>query len=375
MFFFSGGLLPLGLANMLSSTKSVSGTPSSNKRRHRPSRPSTVAHSHLFLTRALSNRRLRTKRKIPGLLVGDPKQNGVRASSSGLAQDKAEPRELRSLVGTEWQLSYVTPLFRFCYTQLKSYARQLAAFVASETAAVAAADLAVNFSVVRGLAGTDWDAEAVFIQISAGGDKSAWSGWLACVNGYPDYLRSLPPDFVCLPLLAGRGLEPLGVAVRSWLSRTFDCSAAPLEMSHAVLQWLMALWVDAWDGRRRQQRQPSRELVAIWTLPAEPPLRVRMSVDSRDAGELWSSVRDPEALREGSPEGEIGWEEVSRFTKGLGGHFYRHFKVDLSAGNLARVATEAGAATREGRLKIHDMGSLNATLSLLTECALLKMPM
>ncbi|XP_077473019.1 centromere protein L [Stigmatopora argus] len=346
---------------MSSPKESASRTPGI-KRRTRGSRPSTVGHSHLFLTRALSNRRLPTKRKIP---------------PSDDLLEKVEPQQLFSLMGTEWQVFYVTPMYRFRYTQLKSYARQLAAFVAAETrvgpessAAAARADLAVNFSVVRGLAGTDRDAEAVFIQISAGGDKSAWSGWLACVNGYADYLRSLPPDFVCLPLLAGRGREPLGAAVRSWLGRTFDCSSAPLEMSHGVLQWLLALWLDARESRPRP-RAPTRELTALWTLPAEPPLRVRVAVDSRDAGELWTSARDPEP----DQGDEIRWEEVSRFTRGLAGHVYRHFKVDLSAGNLARVSAEAGAATREGRIKIHDSGSLNATLTLLTECALLKMPM
>lgn len=71
----------------------------------------------------------------------------------------------------EWQLSYVTPLYQFRHTQLKSYSKQLSAFIVSEKQQGLAIEVGqelgfkVNFSVVLGLAETDEDAETVFIQV------------------------------------------------------------------------------------------------------------------------------------------------------------------------------------------------------------------
>lgn len=75
---------------------------------------------------------------------------------------------------TEWQLSYVTPLYQFRHTQLKSYARQLSAFVVAERQqglAVEAGTLQNSFkvllSVVEGMTEADDDPETVLIQVWA----------------------------------------------------------------------------------------------------------------------------------------------------------------------------------------------------------------
>lgn len=73
----------------------------------------------------------------------------------------------------EWQLSYVTPLHHFRHTQLRSYSRQLLAFIVAEkqqglAVALEGAEssLKVVFSVVEGMAMTDDDADTVLIQVS-----------------------------------------------------------------------------------------------------------------------------------------------------------------------------------------------------------------
>lgn len=80
--------------------------------------------------------------------------------------------QLALLVKTEWKLSYVTPLYQFRHTQLKSYSRQLSAFIAAEKQQGLAVEVEgsqnsfrVSFSVVHGMAGTDDDAESVLIQV------------------------------------------------------------------------------------------------------------------------------------------------------------------------------------------------------------------
>lgn len=88
---------------------------------------------------------------------------------------KVNPEQLALLMKTELQLSYVTPLYQFRHTQLKSYARQLSAFIVAEKQQGLAVEVEgpqssfrVSFSVVQGMVETDDDAETVFIQVSTG---------------------------------------------------------------------------------------------------------------------------------------------------------------------------------------------------------------
>lgn len=96
----------------------------------------------------------------------------------------------------------------------------------------------------------------------------------------------------------------------------------------------------------------------IWTLPVAPPLQVTYTVDPHDAWQLWSSVRkDPREESKGGEEAEeeensIDIEEVMEFMQGLKGHFYRHFRLDLSAGSLKQVTTALGSAKYSGKIKV-----------------------
>lgn len=82
------------------------------------------------------------------------------------------PEHLALLTKTEWQLSYVTPLYQFRHTQLKNYSRQLAAFIAAEKQQGLAVEVEglhssfkVRFSVLQGMVVADDDAETVLIQV------------------------------------------------------------------------------------------------------------------------------------------------------------------------------------------------------------------
>ncbi|XP_022602241.1 centromere protein L [Seriola dumerili] len=331
------------------------------------------AASRFSLTPALTARRLNTSRRAP-------KSHNI--------TEKVNPEHLALLLKMEWKLSYVTPLYQFRHTQLKSYSRQLSAFIAAEKQQGMAVEVEgshssfrVSFSVVQGMTETDDDAETVLIQIHskplfAGQDepqRSVWSGWLTCINGNPDYLRSLPKDFICLPLFGSSGPEGLTALVKSWFQQNFDCCFGPLEISHTSLQWLVALWTNC------HTESSIQHLKMIWTLPVVPPLQITYTVNPQDAWELWSSVRkDRQEENEGREQveegGSIDIEEVMRFMQGLKSHFYRHFRLDLSAGSLKQVSTALGSAKDSGRVKISNSRYMITTLTLLTECALLKMP-
>uniref|UniRef100_UPI0037E92DCB centromere protein L n=1 Tax=Semicossyphus pulcher TaxID=241346 RepID=UPI0037E92DCB len=328
------------------------------------------AASRLGLTPALTARRLNTSRRAP-------KSHNI--------TEKVNPEHLALLVKTEWQLSYVTPLYQFRHTQLKSYSRQLSAFIAAEKQQGLAVEVEgshgsfrVSFSVVQGMAEADGDAETVLIQINSKPlfarqdepQKPVWSGWLTCINGSPEYLHSLPKDFTCMPLFCSSGAEALTALVKSWFQQNFDCCFGPLEISHTSLQWLVALWTNC------NTESAIQRLNMIWTLPVAPPLKVTYAVNGPDAWELWSSVRkDPQEERNGEEdENSIDIEEVMSFMQGLKSHFYRHFRLDLSAGSLDQVSTALGSAKCSGRIKISNSKYMITTLTLLTECALLKMP-
>lgn len=79
-------------------------------------------------------------------------------------------------------------------------------------------------------------------------------------------------------------------------------------------------------------------------------------------------------LRQLTPQGSIDIEEVMRFIQSLKSHFYRHFRLDVSAGCLSQVSTGLGSAKASGRIKISNSRYMITTLMLLTECALLKLP-
>ncbi|CAL8313952.1 unnamed protein product [Gadus morhua 'NCC'] len=320
--------------------------------------------SHLAYTPGFTKRKLTTCRLAP-----------KRCSTAEMNPEQ------RALLVREWQLSYVTPLYRFQHGHLKTYSRQLAAFLVSERQRGVAAEvglestLRVTFTLVAGMAQTEEEADTVFIKIHSktplalpdDPQKVLWSGWLTCVGGDPDYLRTLPEDFVCLPLFCSGGTEGLTALVKAWFQRTFDCCFGLLEINSVNLQWLAALWTDC------HARTSIKQLKLVWSLPAEPPMEVIYAMHAQDASELWRSVRQP-GLREEEDDGSVGLEEVACFFKGLKSHFYRHFRVELPAGRLTQVSTALGSAKHGGRIKISNSSYMITTLTLLTECALLKMP-
>ncbi|KAJ8270235.1 hypothetical protein GJAV_G00111950 [Gymnothorax javanicus] len=291
--------------------------------------------------------------------------------------EQVDPEHIALIVKKEWKLSYVTPLYQFRHTQLQSYSKQLAAFLVTEKQQGVAVEIGqelgfkVVFTNVLGLAETEDDAETVLIQIqskspfAAVGEapKVVWCGWLSCVSGDVEYLKSLPPDFTCLPLFGVSGADSLTGLVKSWFERTFDCYFGPLAINSTNLEWLAALWTGCHPDTN------IRYLKLAWTIPAQPPLDVSYTVHPQDAWDLWNSIR-----QESGPRDTVDIEEVSCFIRGLESHFFRHFRIYLSAGTLTKVATALGSAHHDGKIRITCSDMAMSVLALLTECALLKMP-
>ncbi|XP_060787250.1 centromere protein L [Neoarius graeffei] len=288
----------------------------------------------------------------------------------------ADPEQVALLVKYEWKLAYVTPLYRFQHTQLKLYSRHLSAFLVAEKQQGVAVEVGldagfkVTISTVLGVAETEDDADTIFIQIHSrprfgtGALKPVWHGWLTCVNGDGEYLRSLPPDFVSLPLFCSSGPGSLTALVKLWFERTFDCNFGSLLLNSSTLNWLAALWTNSHSSSN------IRFLKLTWTMPTQPALDIMYTVNPQDAWALWSSIHT-----EDGADDRIHIDEVQRFLNGLETHLFRHFKIYLSAGTLMKVSTSLGSAHHEGRIKIGSSDYISTLLSLLTECALLRTPL
>lgn len=112
----------------------------------------------------------------------------------------------------------------------------------------------------------------------------------------------------------------------------------------------MALWTNC------HVESSIQHLKMIWSLPAVPPLEVTYMVDPQDAWVLWNSLRDPQQCSKNAgeevEEDNIDIKEVLRFIQALKSHFYRHFRLDLSAGSLSQVSTALGSAKFNGRIKV-----------------------
>lgn len=124
-------------------------------------------------------------------------------SSHFLLKERVSPEQLALLLKTEWHLSYVTPLYQFRHTQLKSYSRQLSAFIAAEKLQGMAVEVEgpqenyrVAFSVVEGMVGTDDDAETILVQVSKRPFSLTW--WRMC-GCYAMPVDLMLPDIVTWP--------------------------------------------------------------------------------------------------------------------------------------------------------------------------------
>ncbi|KAJ7332969.1 hypothetical protein JRQ81_015149 [Phrynocephalus forsythii] len=274
------------------------------------------------------------------------------------------------LLGKQWTLYTVTPLYKFSYEQLQSYSKQLSLFVASQKqkrlALEADLDLTyiVKFSVVSALKTMEREQASVLIQITETsqvtaenkGGKTIWMGLFCCTRG-EDIVETVMEDFTCLPLFLVHGTKSLSDLVEEWLQQTFDCCFGPLRISSISLAWMAAMWT----GFTVDKYTAATELT--FSVPCTPyPLDISYAIHPEDAKALWESIQ--------STEGEVRQEEVELFMECLYNHFHRHFKIHLSATKLVKVSTSVASAHSSGKITILLSQHLIRVLSLLTELAI-----
>ncbi|XP_075472802.1 centromere protein L isoform X1 [Ascaphus truei] len=287
-----------------------------------------------------------------------------------LVEETVDPLKIAHLLRKQWSLYSVTPMHRFSYTNLKDYARLLSAHIAAEKQKGLAIEvgvelnLKVTFSNLPGLKGRARDPGAVLVQISAkpqfsaagAEDKIVWSGWFCCTFGDDEVLDILPETFVCLPLFLVSGTETLTAIVGTWFQRIFDCAFRNLPVSAHDLAWMAAMWTGC------DVHGPIAATELIFSVPSEPhKLDISYAIHPDDARALWDDIH--------KSQDAVTKKEVDAFFQCLYTHFFRHFKIHLSAMQLVKVSTSVASAHCDGKVKFLCKEHLVQVLKLLTELA------
>ncbi|NXY81319.1 CENPL protein, partial [Alcedo cyanopectus] len=274
------------------------------------------------------------------------------------------------LLRKQWTLYSATPLYKFSRAHLKGYAKLLSAFVAAEKQKGLAVEVGVElgvkvaFSSLPDLKCSDQDEAAILVQLSSRSpasskkseEKLVWSGCFCCVSGN-DLSENAPQDFIYLPLFLTNGAETYTSIVGSWFQKTFDCSFRRLAISPLNLSWMVAMWTAC----KVEKSASATELV--FSVPCLPqPLNISYAIHPEDAKALWDTIQK-------TPE-EVTQEEVDVFMDCLYSHFYRHFKIHLSATKLVKVSTAIALAHSDGIIKFLQSQYLTGVLMLLTELAI-----
>ncbi|XP_024407590.2 centromere protein L [Desmodus rotundus] len=312
-------------------------------------------------------KRLESVRKQTSLVPTSPPR---RVPGRPRLPEDVDPQKVAFLLHKQWTLYSLTPLYKFSYANLKEYSKLLSAFVAAEKQkglAVEVGDdlnIGVTFSALLGVKGTQRDPDAFLVQILSKSQlpsesregKVLWTGWFCCVCG-DSLLETVPEDFTCLPLFLASGAETNTALVGTWFQKTFDCCFSPLAISAFNLSWMAAMWTACKVDRYTATTE------FLWSVPCSPQsLDISYAIHPEDAKALWDSVH--------KAPGEVTQEEVDLFMDCLCSHFYRHFKIHLSATRLVRVATSVASAHTDGKIKILCHKYLIGVLAYLTELAI-----
>ncbi|XP_069463347.1 centromere protein L-like [Ambystoma mexicanum] len=302
-----------------------------------------------------------------------PTPSNRRIPQCSQLEESVDPQKIASLMCKQWKLHSVTPLYRFSHRLLNDYSRDLAVFIAAEKQKGTAGDTKVELDVevsvttLLGFKGRERDPGAILIELSpksqcgastSEAKKVLWSGWFCCTFGEPALLDSLPEMFTCLPLFLANGNTAFTAVVGSWFQKTFGCCISDCAISSRDLSWMAAMWT-GYDVQGGQQM--STEL--NFSVPIQPhSLDISYAIHPEDARALWNDIH--------KNADEVTEKEVELFLKCLYSHFFRHFKIHLSATKLVQVSTSVASADCDGKVKFRCSDHLTQVLALLTELAI-----
>ncbi|XP_040263161.1 centromere protein L [Bufo bufo] len=323
-----------------------------------------------------SARHFHSSRYPPGSLTSARRRSALRSLSKRKIpqftplEETLDPAQAALLLQKQWTLYSVTPMYNFSYTRLKEYSKHLSAHIAAEKQKGLAVEvgselnLKATFSCLPGLKGKDRDPLAVLIQISSKPpltkasteDRVVWTGWFCGTYTEDDLLEVIPDTFTCLPLFLYNGSEALTAIVGTWFQRNFDSCFGKLVISSQDLTWLAAMWT----GYDVSGSVSATELV--FSVPVEPRMDISYAIHAEDFKTLWKNIH--------KSKDEVTLEEVDNLFQCLYSHFFRHFRIHLSATQLIKVTASVASAHCEGKVKFLSKDYLIRVLGFITELAI-----
>ncbi|XP_063795749.1 centromere protein L [Pseudophryne corroboree] len=330
-------------------------TPRSRSSRASVHQSSKYPHGSITSARRRSSLRCPSKRKI--------------LRSTPLVET-LDPSKAALLLQKQWNLYSVTPMCKFSYSRLRDYSKHLSAHIVAEKQKGFAVEvgsemsLKAMFSSLPGLKGKDSDPLAILIQISSkpqfakvgAEDRIVWTGWFCGTYTDDEILEVLPETFTCLPLFLINGAETLTAIVGTWFQRSFDCCFGKLTINSRELTWLTAIWT----GYEVHGHVRSTELV--FSVPVEPHMDISYTIHPEDFKTLWNNIH--------KSVDEVTVKEIDDLFQCLCSHFFRHFKIYLSAAQFVKVTTAVAAAHCDGKVKFFSKDYLIRVLGFLTELAM-----
>ncbi|KAM4641532.1 centromere protein L [Discoglossus pictus] len=331
-----------------------------------PKGGSTTRNGVRFHTTGFSSRGLTSARKHTPFRQAPSKR---RIPQNNPVQENVDPVKLGQLLRKQWCLYSVTPMHKFSDSNLKDYARLLSAHIAAEKQKGLSVgmdmelNLKVTFSSLPWLKGRERDPGGILVQILAKSqfpgaeDRVVWLGWFCCTFGDDNFFDMFPETLICLPLFLVNGSETLTAIVGIWFQKTFDCSFCKFIIRSHDLAWMAAMWTGY------EVRGPVAATELIFSVPCQPhKLDISYAIHPEDIKALWDDIH--------KSQDEVTEEEVDLFFQCLYSHFFRHFKIHLSATQLIKVSTSVASAHCDGNVKFLCKEHLIRVLALLTDLAI-----
>ncbi|XP_021365858.1 centromere protein L-like [Mizuhopecten yessoensis] len=290
---------------------------------------------------------------------------------SGRRVEKDQQKDFKGLTLKTWRSFKLTPLYGFSTNprDLKKIANVLSAHIEAEKRKGIFMDNTLMgkayISIYKDLKVTDVDPEAIQIIVKGktanGEDTIQLTAVLCGVDMQENHIKAtMRENFTYYPVMLVKASVSLSNTVISWLEMQYDCKVTPLTLSSYDLAWVVSMW----SGMKNENGK-TKPVELLYSVPKECEglTSINYSIDPEDCQDLWERIHDKDEV-------DFSSEEVQKFIRSLEAHFFRVFKVKISAMSLVRVGTPLCMVGTDGRLKIFLSDKIHVLLRHLTELAM-----
>lgn len=318
-------------------------------------------------------------------------------------EEAAHLATLELVVGAQWQVHRVSPLWGVPYTAggaareeegmgacpnvrrlvgeqegQEVYDRKSLARLGKAMAEVVGGQVEVRIEPLPGLRGTRFDREALQVTVRSemeGKEVKAFTGVLCGTEVKELNLRH--GSAVSLPVFLTQGSGEVTEQVVAGLERCFDCVVGRLHLPPTELQWMSAMWAGIRLGDLKDREDETEEefsgnevMKLVYGPPAallarHPALRQQVSAITFEfpADKMRAIWR---ACREEGSSGEFTQREMEAFHASIGEHLRQAYSIRVEKLDLEQVQLPFLKATAAGRVLFQAVEQVRTVLRYLT---------